>query len=261
MRGCAAMSEFVKKTALGYRPVPGGHSDPECSHVILTKKEYDQILREKAQAEQEKRNMEYEAEKTVKRAQNDALRRAQKAKEEARRSVEGIEQELAAEKAENAYQRRLNANLLRISKERANAGRNLNPKKEHTGYVVVSSAEKEHRYKDGNRHWKAVTLWETVLQSPYSVDFTEEQARKQMLEELFQKDESGDWPIQKIGITGNYSRGYAEMTGDKGWREDYHQHNVMLDRHLRANFRSGYWEIFFMHTKPLGVIPKDMRAR
>jgi len=255
------MSEFVKKSALGYRAVPGGHSDPECSHVILTKEEYDRILREKAQAEQGKRNTAYEAERAVKRAQDDALGRSRKAGEEARRSVEGMERELSAERAESAYQRRLNANLLRILKERANAGRNLKPKKEHTGYVVVSSAEKEHRYKDGSRQWRAVTLWETALQSPYSVDFTEEQARKQMLEELFQKDEGGDWTIQKIGITGDYGGGYAEMLGDKDWREDYHRYNVMLNRHLRANFRSGYWEIVFMHTKPLGVIPKDMRAR
>jgi len=255
------MSEFVKKIALGYRPIPGGHSDSECTHVILTKEEYDRILREKAQAEQEKRNTAYEAERTVKRVQDDALSRAQKASEEARLSIEGMERELDAERAESAYQRRLNANLLRISKERANADRKLKPKNTHTGYVVVSSAEKEHRYKDGNRHWKAVTLWETVLQSPYSVDFTEEQARKQMLDELFQKDENEDWPIQKIGITGDYSGGFAEMIQDKGWREDYHQYNVMLDRHLRANFRSGYWEIVFMHTKPLGVIPKDMRVR
>jgi len=78
---------------------------------------------------------------------------------------------------------------------------------------------------------------------------------------LFQKDEIGNWPIQKIGITGNYSGGYAEMIQDKSWREDYPRYNVMLNRHLRANFRSGYWEIVFLHTKPLGVIPKDMRAR
>ena len=51
------------------------------------------------------------------------------------------------------------------------------------------------------------------------------------------------------------------MIQDKSWREDYPRYNVMLNRHLRANFRSGYWEIVFLHTKPLGVIPKDMRAR
>lgn len=64
--------------------------------------------------------------------------------------------------------------------------------------------------------------------------------------------------IKKYGSSGS---GYTEMIGDKAWKDVYHQYNVMLNRHLRANFRSGYWEIVFMHTKPLGVIPKDMRAR
>lgn len=255
------MSEFIKKTTFGQRPVPGGLSDPECTHVVLTKEEYDELLREKAQAEQEARNTAYEAEKSVKRAQDNALSLIRKTEEEAWRSVDGMERELAAERTESAYQRSLNANLLRISKERANASRKLNPKKEHTGYVVVSSAEKEHRYKDSNRYWKSVTLWETALQSPYSVDFTEDQARKQMLDELFHDDENGHWPIQKIGITGSYNSGYAEMIKDPKWQEIYHQYNVMLDRHLRANFRSGYWEIVFLHTKALGVILKEMRVR
>ena len=35
------MAEFVKKMALGYKTVPGGYSDGECSHVILTKAEYE----------------------------------------------------------------------------------------------------------------------------------------------------------------------------------------------------------------------------
>lgn len=255
------MSEFVKRTALGYKAVPGGYPDPECSHVILTKQEYDQIMREKAQAEQEKRSAQYDAERAVKKTREEALRHARAAEERARQGIEAIERELAAEQAESEYQRRLNANLLRISKERANADRNLKPKKEHTGYVVVSSSEKEHHYRDKYKHWKAEMLWETALQSPYSVDFTEEQARKQMLEELFREEENGCWLIQTIGITGNYNGGYGEMIEDAAWQEVYQQHNVMLDRHLRANFRSGYWEIVFLHTKALGVIPKDMRAR
>ena len=46
------MSEFVKKTMIGYKELDGGHSDPECTHVILTLKEYDGLLREISQAEQ-----------------------------------------------------------------------------------------------------------------------------------------------------------------------------------------------------------------
>ena len=37
--------------------------------------------------------------------------------------------------------------------------------------------------------------------------------------------------------------------------------NIMLRPYFRANFKAGYWEAVFFHTKPLGVVPADMRAR
>ena len=40
-KGGATVSEFVKKNLMGYKTVLGGHSDPECSHVILTIGEYN----------------------------------------------------------------------------------------------------------------------------------------------------------------------------------------------------------------------------
>lgn len=151
------------------------------------------------------------------------------------------------------------SNLLRIARERANADRKLKPKKEHTGYVVVSSMEKEHRYKDGNGRWHTVVLWETVLETPYTVDFCVEEVRH-LIQELFQDDEDGNWPIEKIGITGDYPKGYANMIYDKDWREEYRNYNVMLERRLKANYRTGFWEMIFLHTKPLAAVPSDMRA-
>jgi hypothetical protein len=63
------MAEFVKKAMMGYyKDAPGGESDPECTHVILTKKEYGQLLIEKAQAEQESRNTRYDADRAIQRA-------------------------------------------------------------------------------------------------------------------------------------------------------------------------------------------------
>lgn len=56
------MSEFVKKTMIGYKELDGGHSDPECTHVILTLKEYDGLLREISQAEQKARDEKRKAE-------------------------------------------------------------------------------------------------------------------------------------------------------------------------------------------------------
>ena len=48
------MPRFVREKMLGgYTEVAGGHSDPECTHVILKAAEYDKILDEKRSAERE----------------------------------------------------------------------------------------------------------------------------------------------------------------------------------------------------------------
>ena len=253
------MGEFVKKTAFGYKPTSGGRADPECTHVILTEGEYDRLLQQISGAEQEVRNTKYDADKEIRRVQIDAQRRIESTECDAAKDIEYLEKALAAEQKESALQRGLNANLLRIARERANADRKLKPKKEHTGYVVVSSMEKEHRYKDGNGRWRAVMLWETVLETPYAVDFCVEEVRH-LIQELFQDDEDGNWPIEKIGITGDYPKGYANMIYDKDWREEYRNYNVMLERRLKANYRTGFWEMIFLHTKPLAAVPLDMRA-
>ena len=44
------MSKYVKEGILGnYKEVAGGYSDPECTHVIMTLKEYDKSWERKAQ--------------------------------------------------------------------------------------------------------------------------------------------------------------------------------------------------------------------
>lgn len=244
----------------GYKPVAGGHSDPECTHVILTKKEYEALRREISAAKQEASTSKYGADRAIAEAKRNAAYTAQQAAEEARQTVEHMEAALGAERAESAHQRALNANLLRIAKERANADRKLKPKKEHTGYGVVFSGEKEHRYKDGNRRWKKKLLWETVIQSPYTVDLSEPLARKQITDELIRNDEAGNCMIYRIGIGGFYPGSYAAMIDDREWCAEPEKFNIMLQPQFRANFRSGYWEVVFFHTKPLGIVPKEMRV-
>ena len=81
------MARFVKDGAFGYKAVPGGQTDPECTHVILTLKEYDKLLQEKARAEQEARNTKYDAERAIDKVKRDASYTAQKAAEESRQTV------------------------------------------------------------------------------------------------------------------------------------------------------------------------------
>lgn len=132
-------------------------------------------------------------------------------------------------------------------------------KKEHTGYGVVFSGEKEYRYRDGNKRWRKKLLWETVIQSPDTVDMPEELARKQIMEELTRRDETGNRLIYKIGLTAYYLASYEDMIDDNKWTAESDNYNVMLKPAFRVNFRPGYWEAVFFHTKPLGVVPEEMR--
>ncbi len=257
------MSEFVKKTLMGYKEVPGGHSDPECTHVILTKKEYDKLLREISDAEQETRITKHEAEKEKRSAKESADYRVWHAKNEAEKAVSVMQEELSEAKKMAEHYRGLNENLLRISKERANADRKLPKKKEHTGYVVTYSAEKEYRYKVNRNHWGRAMLWETVLQSPYSADFTEQQARTQIWKDLFAPYGDKAWEIGRLGINEEYEGKYDAMLEEEDWNTRYAPSNVLLmsESKLRLNFNQLYWELVIQHTLPLGIVPPDMRAR
>src|SRR5699024_11157523 len=123
------MSEFVRKSALGYKPVPGGYSDPELTHVILTKAEYDS-LRDQIQAA---RNETTAALHRMEQIEHQANLKIQQVKTEAGLQLEDLQRKLDEEALKTEYQKGLNTNLLRISKERANAARKLKPKKEHFG--------------------------------------------------------------------------------------------------------------------------------
>lgn len=258
------MSKFVRKAALDrYPEVAGGHSDPACTHVILTEAEYSKLLRKISDAEQNVRMAKDNAGKEIRRVQSEAQRSIEAAEQEAQQKVVALENELAAEKEESEYQRELNVTLLRISKERANADRKLERKKEHSGYVVTYSAEKEYRYKIDRRNWGRVILWETVLQSPYTADFTEQQARTQIWEDLFRVHEDNTWLIGRLGLNAYVKEKYETLIEKPNWNTDYAHRNVLLisEIKLRLNFYQLYWEVVIQHTKPLGVVPPDMRAR
>lgn len=255
------MAEFVKKTALGYKPVAGGSSDSECTHVILTLGEYAGQQREIFNAQQAAVNAKLAAGQAMHDVRLEAQDRIDAAEQEAAERIKKLEEELAAERRESALQRGLNVNLLQITRERANADRGLKPKKEHTGYIVLYSEEKDYPYRQDRKLCKA-RLWETTLQSPYPAELAEAMARRQLEEELL--PEESKWLSAKLGITGRYCDSYEKMRVEMKQEPEnpFFQGNVALaaQQRLKRNFRSGYWEVKIVHTKPLSVVPPDMRA-
>ena len=231
--------------------------DGECTHVIQTRQEYEMLLNQRDRAQREKEEAERAAAREISRVKQEAAHEADRAAQRAQAQIDDLLQ-VERKTAEIADQRALNANLLRISRERANADRGLRPKKVHTGYVVVMSSEKEIRYKTGRNKLLTAKVWETVLQSPYSVDFTESQARQLIEEDLLARKNG---LLADVGITMICSgSSYENLIETENWKEIKAAHNTLFSRQLRANYRVGYWEYIIQHTKPLGIVPADMRA-
>ena len=247
------MAEFVKKTALSYKAVQGGQDDYECTHVILTKSEYNQLLADRTVAEKKAVKAADDAERRVNAAKAVADRDIRDIRAGAAMQIEEVKQELATANTEIEYQRGLNENLLRINRERANAARKIKPKKEHSGYLITYSKEHEYKYRIDKKNWDSVMLWQTILESPYGVNFTDEQARKQIYEELFKNHLTG-----KIGIVGYWNIAYEDMIDNESYKREHYGKNIAVKYQLQANYKTGWWEIIILHTNPLSNVPDDM---
>ena len=51
------------------------------------------------------------------------------------------------------------------------------------------------------------------------------------------------------------------MLGESWFAGEENADNILLNRSLRADYKTGYWEMTFLHTRPLGIVPAEMRAR
>jgi hypothetical protein len=99
---------------------------------------------------------------------------------------------------ENAYA--IRAGLLRIMKERSNADRNLRPKKERSGYIVIKSFEYGHG-------------WRTVVQSYFPANMEYSAVKKLILEDFEEWGPTANIPIDsQILFSQNLVSKYWEFT-------------------------------------------------
>ena len=240
---------------VGYKPV-NGSSDPECTHVILTLDEYDELHQRIRAAINDGKRAKDEAARAAAASASNAEAAVKKIQEDSAQKIAQLQNKVEIERAGKEYQIGLSLNFKRIARERANADRGIRPKKERSGYVVLASRQKKYRYKKNRTDMAEVYLWETVIQTPYSVDFTAEQAMTET-QELFARDENGEWLIGKLGICGEYNGKYEEMLADRRcatWMD----YNIIVEKIFNANVKAGYWEVIITHTKPLDNIGTEL---
>lgn len=247
------MAKCVKEATFGFFNAYIEDDSPNWKYVVLSREEYSALYKDcdhcrrcKSLRDEIKRAEEYGD------FYREALSETKKSHEEERGKMHYdmaiMERQTKAATEAAWYLKRLNKNLLRMNRERANAARGLRPKKEHTGYTVQLSEERERHFQRDTQH-KVMQVWETRIQSPYSMEFTAEQARGQMLEDM---DPDGEIRLlEKLGIGKFYAEGF--------WKINSEQDNAAFELRLRANYHSGYWEGILAHTKPLSSVPREMQ--
>ena len=105
---------------------------------------------------------------------------------------------------------------IRVVKERANADRELRPKKEHSGYVLLWQQYYE---KPKDRGWK--TCWQTPFDAKMPSD---------LVQDLFIKA---------------FKNGCDELLDQLGGD------NKVTKTEWRANYQKGYWELILTHKNEL----------
>ena len=273
------MAQYMKKASLGRMvKAEGGASDPELAEVRLTADEYSELWRRIHSAERATKEAEEDAvsrENAAYRSANkqlaeykeqtqkDADRRvaaAQKAQNDAENRAEYAESELER-------QRNLNNNLKRIARERANQARNIRPKKDHDGYLVMISRQWTEHYEyeytkeeydalDSsfrNRHSfpykekRTASAWKSTIQTPYDASLPLNQIRGQIMSDLWNGGVLEDIGCPKM-LKDEYNGTYHEWPD-----EDGHGVNGMYRWTFQANYKAGYWELEIFTTKSLRV--------
>lgn len=264
----------------------GGASDPELAEVRMSRKEYNSLNDEIRRANELARSIDRRADERIAEAKRDAADRIEDEKqrihEEADRKVKEAysiarinAREAADLRAQIENEKRLNVNLQRIMKERANQARGITPKKVHDGYLVTKSRQwtetypveiwntedNKNRY-GGNRRYamnkgylsvekRSAVVWRSTLQTPYDASIPLDQIQGRVIgEDLWNKgilQELGCHAMCGSGAGGKYTP-----------LEEDRNKNVLYRWIFEANYKSGLWELDIFTTKSL-TVPEHRR--
>lgn len=229
-----------------YKDILGWHEENEKhtgTGILLSIEEYQSLCEEKKQAVYQQSVIRSELENEKKRTEQ-ALNREIALKNQ---EIHEIKQQLEHTNSKLQTQRDLNENLLRINRERSNSDRKLQPKKSHHGYVILQSQEKAVFYR-GSGSQKKFVAWETVVQTPYSVDLKPELAKQQIIDEINTDDDNCFF--SQVGIDDMILKDPQKILDDRALKEL----NIVFRLFMRVNRYNKYWEMILMHTKALEKI-------
>ncbi|MBE6016354.1 MAG: hypothetical protein E7233_01925 [Lachnospiraceae bacterium] len=136
-------------------------------------------------------------------------------------------------------------NRRRISKERANADRDIHPKKTHDGYMVLSLSQTTDRHQITWDDWEEVPVWKLRLQTPHVASLPYSTVKNNVELEIPEV-------LEEMGckyIPGNCK--YDDIDSDRteccAYRKSFF-----------ADYKAGYWNIDIVMTDAV-VVPEARR--
>ena len=245
-------AEPVKKNMLG---VYKSCEESEATHIVIEIDDYDELVEKADRSDKDysrlktaldrSEKMRKESEVLVNRQRarinemSRQLQTAEKAGKEVSRLMDENGKLRAAVKRfqeDSEAAKLLNENLKRICRERANQARDIRPKKEHDGYIVLSSREWTEKLPNGSQK----TAWKTVLQTPYDASITLDAVRREIYREL------------SSYVLPDLHCGYANDPDENGMYSESEE-NCMFRWNYTADYRTGFWTVTIYTTDSLSV--------
>lgn len=233
----------------------------DATHVRMTVEEYDKLLstissyKSKLSAEQtaHKNDVAAEQNRSIQ-DHNDIVKQANEAINQANARADAAE-------AEKERQTNLNNNLLRITRERSNAKRGLQPKKKHSGYrfsgkIMQTKTISGHDKKTGAIY---TDVWTATLETPYPGIIPIHQIEDKIFDDL----KGTDGILNRLYV--NY---WMFRDSTKLWKGDYlsaidekdnpEKKNYLFDYKFMINPKSKLWEIQITTTKSIMALEEMM---
>ena len=217
------MPQYMKKGGFGRMvTADGGAADPELFEVRYTVSEYKNQIKEIAelkrqlQAEQasHKRDVDEIKTKAVQYKKN-ADSEAEKRIDQAREALEAANEQRNAAEIALSREIRMNNNLLRIARERANSKRGMQPKKQRSGYRFVGKIMQTKTISGHDKKEGAIytDVWTATMETPYNATIP----IQELMPVIFRDLHDGETGI----LVDLNVDAWLEKTGEKFWKGTY----------------------------------------
>lgn len=249
-----------------YHNITGWHEEDEkhrATHMLLSLEEYETLCDERNEAIRARNKMASDAKAYKEKADTSARVAIRDANDNAAAQIEQMRVRMETAEAEAERQTNLNRNLLRITRERANAKRGLQPKKEHIGYRFVGKIMQIKTICDHDKKEGAIytDVWTTTIETPYDASIPIHQIKDKIFEDL--REEGGIF--EKLYITswiykesGDLWKGTYAETMENAKKLDQEGKNILFDYKMMANPKTKLWEIQITTTKSIRALAEMM---